>query len=488
MFDLHRKLLLILDDREYTSGDVRSLVGLRRYGEIIYQRRALAEHFIRALPDWASSRLLRLQSDDDLANLRSVIESCSEDTGLCVIAGRAGFTNTRLLNQLIERLPYAEEDFTDSLYKPLLVFLRSAHSLVDHWSDFRKQPLHSWEVSWLGSQRLQSMKPLDLGQIRDFLSFTCQSTSTRHFNEVHIDTYYYTKKSRDKAKMLAEYSFYGLIPEQMRTWLIQPFDYHQDDEFASYKTLRYYLADSALQWVHGAFEVETFTPFVERLLFFLSERPQKPCAKDQSIAKARELFVGKLEMRVADFLAREEGRRINQLAVSSDPALDISHQLERYLKIFKKSENQFAFNFQTIGHGDPCFSNVLYDQQRYLLKFIDPKGAVKEEDLWTHPLYDLCKISHSVLGNYDFINNGLYHVEFTDHNDMVLNFTYTNQASLKDVFLKKVKDAGYDIQTLRLGEASLFLSMLPLHMDYPNKVLAFLLNARQILDEVECEK
>jgi hypothetical protein len=38
---------------------------------------------------------------------------------------------------------------------------------------------------------------------------------------------------------------------------------------------------------------------------------------------------------------------------------------------------------------------------------------------------------------------------------------------------------------MRLGEASLFLSMLPLHIDYPNKVIAFMLKASQILDEVE---
>jgi len=29
--------------------------------------------------------------------------------------------------------------------------------------------------------------------------------------------------------------------------------------------------------------------------------------------------------------------------------------------------------------------------------------------------------------------------------------------------------------------------MLPLHIDYPNKVVAFLLKANQILDEVESE-
>jgi len=273
----------------------------------------------------------------------------------------------------------------------------------------------------------------------------------------------------------------------MRAWLIQPFDFQDEGERASYKMLRYYLADAALQWVHGAFEADTFIPFVERLLFFIADRPQQACDEKQSAAMAQELFVSKLERRVNEFLAMDEGMRINQLAASATPELDLTYQLNRYLKLFRRFEKRFAFDYCVVGHGDPCLSNVLYDQQRYLLKLIDPKGALSEEELWTHPLYDLCKVSHSVLGDYDFINNGLYNVGFTNNNDLVLRFTHTNHAALKSIFLNQVKAMGYDVRIMRLGEASLFLSMLLLHIDYPNKVIAFLLKARQILDEVEGE-
>ena len=249
--------------------------------------------------------------------------------------------------------------------------------------------------------------------------------------------------------------------------------------------LRYYLADSALQWVHGAFEADTFAPFVERLLFFISDRPRQACTREQSAALAQDQFVTKLERRVKDFLAMEEGKRINQLASSATSALELNNLLKRYLTLFRRFEKAFSFDYRVVGHGDPCFSNVLYDQQRYLLKLIDPKGALTEDDLWTHPLYDLCKISHSVLGDYDFINNGLYKLGFMDSNDLSLTFSHTNHARLKPIFINQIKSMGHDARIMRLGEASLFLSMLPLHIDYPNKVLAFMQNARQILDEVE---
>jgi predicted lipid carrier protein YhbT len=90
-----------------------------------------------------------------------------------------------------------------------------------------------------------------------------------------------------------------------------------------------------------------------------------------------------------------------------------------------------------------------------------------------------------VLGDYDFINNGLYDVSFADNNDLLLLLQQTNQQSLKLIFQRRLKATGHNERIIRLGEASLFLSMLPLHIDYPNKVMAFMLKAKQILDEVE---
>ncbi|WEF32948.1 hypothetical protein [Pseudoduganella chitinolytica] len=367
------------------------------------------------------------------------------------------------------------------------MFLRSAHVLLERWPAFGAAPLHTWEQSWHDSQRVQSLQPLDLASMRDFLSLTSGSTAARHFNQVAIDTYFYTKSSTDKRKMRAEYAFYGLVPEAMRPWLVQPFGFEDNGERASYKMMRYYLADAALQWVHGAFEPDAFRAFVERLLFFVTTRPRRPCTAAASAQVARTLFVDKVEERVGRFLDMAEGRRIDALAAAAAPELALRPQLERYLRLYRRHERAFEFDHMAIGHGDPCFSNVLYDQQRYLLQLIDPKGALTEQELWTHPLYDLCKISHSVLGDYDFINNGQYRVGFTDANALTLQLELARQAPLKPLFVRQLRAHGFDPRIVRLGEASLFLSMLPLHIDVPNKVLAFLLKARAILDEVESD-
>jgi hypothetical protein len=50
-----------------------------------------------------------------------------------------------------------------------------------------------------------------------------------------------------------------------------------------------------------------------------------------------------------------------------------------------------------------------------------------------------------------------------------------------DMFQRQLEKSGFDPGLIRLYEASLFISMLPLHIDRPRKVLAFAINADDIL-------
>jgi hypothetical protein len=485
MPNVDNEILVILDDRETTNDDISPFVGLRRYGDITYRRRKLTEYFVQSLPAWATANLCHLRDDRDVIDLRRRVENAGKDVSFFVVASRAGISNGDTLRQLIERLPYAEDSFTDRLYKPLVVFFKSSHVLLDRWDDFVAHPLHRWEKQWKDMEKVVTLQPCDLGNIRDFLFFMTGSTEPRHFNEVHIDSYYYTKSSTDREKIKAEYEFYALVPEKMRPWLMQPFDFHDDGSSASYKMMRHYVSDAALQWVHGAFDPASFGSFIDRLLFFLAERPTKKSDKSATGAAADKLFLDKLVARRNQFLGLEEGLRINNLVTSADPKLGIDAQLERYKKLYDKYRKQFVTDHLVVGHGDPCFSNILYDQQRYLMKLIDPKGAKNESELWTHPLYDLCKISHSVLGDYDFINNGLYDMSLDGANKIYIRIHEDKHDRMKLLFREKLAEQGFDGKHVRLGEASLFLSMLPLHIDHPNKVMAFMLIAKRILDEVE---
>lgn len=157
--------------------------------------------------------------------------------------------------------------------------------------------------------------------------------------------------------------------------------------------------------------------------------------------------------------------------------------------IDKKSEEITKNNTFTLalGHGDFCFSNILYDPNTQNFKLIDPRGGSSIEELFDDPLYDIAKLSHSVLGNYDWINSLLFNIKINPSLGLSIDydFEFNNIDPYKVKFISRLKEYGYSIKDIRLLEASLFLSMLPLHIDYPNKILGFLLNALEILEEVK---
>ena len=113
---------------------------------------------------------------------------------------------------------------------------------------------------------------------------------------------------------------------------------------------------------------------------------------------------------------------------------------------------------------------------------IDPRGALEEKDLYIEPHYDIAKLSHSIFGSYDFFNAGLYNIK--KNSSPHLNIQNKNKEML-NIFKNYLKNNNYDYNIIRLFETSLFLSMLPFHIDNPHKIIGFILNAINIMEELE---
>ena len=159
------------------------------------------------------------------------------------------------------------------------------------------------------------------------------------------------------------------------------------------------------------------------------------------------------------------------------------------MKIYREVTSKYKFDcVEVIGHGDLCFSNMLYYKDIELLKFIDVKGATKEEELWMDPYYDLAKLSHSICGDYDFFNYDMVDVVIDNDLSLELRFEKRDTSKFVEIFKQKLEEKGYNYKIVRIFELSLFLSMLPLHIDNRRKVLGFLLNSIRILEELKNDK
>ena len=155
----------------------------------------------------------------------------------------------------------------------------------------------------------------------------------------------------------------------------------------------------------------------------------------------------------------------------------------------EKALEQFPDPHLVFGHGDPCFSNILFDKRLGLMRLIDPRGATSFETGLMHPLYDIAKFSHSVPGGYDFINNALFTCNLTDRLALEgVPDAGGPPAWAQEAFRNRLNKAGIDVAAVRAVELSLFLSMLPLHSDRPSKLAGFALTASAILDDLGSRK
>jgi hypothetical protein len=115
-------------------------------------------------------------------------------------------------------------------------------------------------------------------------------------------------------------------------------------------------------------------------------------------------------------------------------------------------------------------NDIIWIEEVNMLKFVDPRGAKQEGDIFMDEYYDLAKVSHSIFGGYESI---IYNT--TINYDHIQNLFYN--------YLNKNK---ISVELLKVYEASLFLSMTPLHIDKPENVEQFLNKCDKILKEIGC--
>lgn len=134
-------------------------------------------------------------------------------------------------------------------------------------------------------------------------------------------------------------------------------------------------------------------------------------------------------------------------------------------------------------HGDLILSNILFDPQRMTVKLIDPRGDYGGLGIFGDIRYDLAKLLHSVDGCYETIIHNLYEI----NDGKVVLFMSDQKKKCFELAQEEIYTfaARYGINKSHLQtiEASLFLSMIPLHSDDKKRQRAFYLTALRILGE-----
>ncbi len=117
-----------------------------------------------------------------------------------------------------------------------------------------------------------------------------------------------------------------------------------------------------------------------------------------------------------------------------------------------------------------------------MVRLIDPRGDFGGYGIYGDGSYDLAKLSHSVDGRYDFIVEDLFELSEQNNSISYKIFSSDKHEEIKKLFYKKLSRKA-DIRRIKLIQALLFLSMIPLHKDYPNRQKVMLATGLELIKE-----
>jgi hypothetical protein len=480
---------VIFDDTLAVPVSLREQIGVERFGSLVFQRRSRFESMRVLATETGSPPPIHLRTRDDIASLIRRLRE-KDDNGLYLFCSSHLIPTCgqeRLLT-FLKQIQYSPTELHIQLNNGrngrarqgwLLLRGPLLHKFLikqqeDELAGFFEQ--HGDKLLEVGD-RLALIDVSDEHTLYDFLSGRFEA---RHFNSVERDEYTVIKRSHDRAKLKREFNFYYLVPPRMQMFLVQPFDFQDNGEIASYRMERLCLPDMALQWVHGAFQPQEFERFLQHIFHFISIRPERRVDKAKAAAIRDALYIEKVRVRIAALKQLPAYAKLAPLMDSACGGIDFL--FTRYLQLFEGMRKRFPSDRLVAGHGDPCFCNIIYSKTSQYMRLIDPRGADCEDDLYTDPYYDLAKLSHSIQGGYDLINHDKFDVAVDDNLDLRLVIEDPSPAWAARMFLDQLEKGAFDASLTRLCEASLFISMLPLHIDHPRKVLGFAINAAGILD------
>ncbi len=482
------RVLTVFDDTMPVTEVIRDVIGQRGFADVVIKKQRLGNYYAKIMKQsYPETEWKEIRSHYEFLEYaqKFTAETLPADTKILHCYSNHFIVDADKALLALEKLKYVDKPYRVMAEGSLAAIMFPSPASYQKFLSGLRSNVTTQEAAWLIEDSFLIEGLANIGVIGNFIQCITGNFDSRYFNSLKGNEYTITKTSRNKKKIKSEYMFYQLLPEDMQPFMVIPFRYEENEETASYTMERLHMTDLAVKWVHGSIDEEEFEEILDKYFYFFNIRHRKEISKEEYQAIEESLYVKKVADRVEELKKCECFDKIAKLMEAGCELPTMDAVFAKYLELKEKIQKTRSYPaVSVIGHGDPFFANTLYNKATKTLKFVDPKGALTEEELWTNPYYDIAKLSHSICGRYDFFNNALFDIRINDRFQSELNIEFDNAAYV-NAFRRKVEAAGFDYPTVRLYEASLFISMLPLHIDNPHKVFGFILNAIQILKEVE---
>mgnify|MGYP000017637072 CR=1 FL=1 len=325
----------------------------------------------------------------------------------------------------------------------------------------------------------------DFGHLESFIQSRKSLLRPRHFNSLVINPILntLTKYSEKNDKLLDELNWYKLLPEDIQA--LTPRIFNQKDsgsgititqEFYGYPTL------SEL-FVYGDLSVSVWESIIDYLMQI--HQLLKSRTKIDEVESCRTMYDLKTKERIDSLLQQnsfwQDLFKHDEIIINNSSYENVSSLIE---KLGVKIEKICSKKELSIIHGDFCMSNILYDLNNQIVRLIDPRGSFGQKGIYGDSRYDIAKLRHSIVGNYDYIVGDLFTVQHSENEFQYGMFEDDKDAVLKKYFDKVIQQQGYSIEEIKLIEGLLFISMIPYHVDHFDRQKMMFIRGIEILNEL----
>ena len=334
---------------------------------------------------------------------------------------------------------------------------------------------------------LESLSWFDVGHNENYIKAKTK-VAARAFNSIKIDEErgILTKTSENKEKLIQEIRWYLRMPAPLQYLVPRIYDYSLDfsSPYVSMEYYGYHTLHESL--IYGDLCLGDWKNIFKKLLFILKDMQTfRVAGRHQEIkAAVWDMYWEKTKQRLAKLQQQKEFADFftQPILVNGETYPSINEILAVLPQYIRSLLVKDAADYFTIIHGDLCFTNILVEDSYNFMRIIDPRGKFGSFDIYGDSRYELAKIMHSLEGHYDYIIEDRFEVK-AEGSSIAYQLHLGNSTAL-EAFQEVFADQMKDIRAIRLIEATLFLSMIPLHNDYINRQYMMLATGVQLFQQV----
>ena len=380
-----------------------------------------------------------------------------------IFVGLFGFTNPHYFLELLKQYSNVHSDM-DTFYQAIFTYSQEYPFTI----------LHS--QNWF-----------DVGHSDNYSKATT-SVAARSFNSIEIDEQrgILKKRSENKEKLVNEIRWYLRIPNKLQYLLPRVYDYSLDltDPYVSMEYYGYHTLHESL--VFGDLPLVKWQAIFQKLLFAINDMGKFTVTGEriQFEAALRDIYLQKTFDRL-DMMRNEPDFHSffeNTITINGKEYRSLNEYLKMLPQLIEKLVvYTFTGQFNII-HGDLCFANILIEDTYDFIRVIDPRGKFGTFDIYGDARYELAKLMHTLEGKYDFIIEDMFDIDVIGNT--IEYHVHKQIDNITNLFLDVFRESIDNIQAVRLIEATLFLSMIPLHSDYKQRQFAMLATGVMLLEQV----